>query len=67
MMEQQNAAVQILTHLGVYSMMLGSKVTFRGATAPRSMRKGEDGLRKPGRYGKGLRNWINRKPSKGRI
>lgn len=30
-------------------------------TAPRTMRKGEDGSRKAGGYGRGLRNMITRK------
>ena len=31
------------------------------ATPHHSMRKGEDGSRKAGGYGKGLRNWITNK------
>lgn len=60
MMGQQNAAMQILAYLNVYGAMLGTRVKYRGATPPKTMRKGEDGMRKPGAYGKGLRNWINR-------
>lgn len=66
-MHHQNAAEQILEHLGVYGAMLGTRVKYRGATPERQMRKGEDGMRKAGRYGKGLRNWCNRKPNTGRI
>jgi len=66
-MEQQNAAQQILAYLNVYNAMLGTRAKFRGATPPKTMRKGEDGRRRPGAYGKGLRNWCNQQPSKGRI
>ena len=66
-MKQQNIACQILAHLNVYSAMLGTRIKYRGPTPERSFRKGEDGQRKPGRYGKGLSNWCNRKPSKGRV
>ena len=66
-MEQQNAAMQILAYLNVYGAMLGTRVKYRGPTPKRTMRKGEDGMRRPGAYGKGLRNWCNRQPSKGRI
>lgn len=59
-MHHQNAAEQILEHLGVYSMMLDTKITYRGATPPRRMRKGEDGQRKAGAYGRGIRNLITR-------
>lgn len=31
---------------------------YRTATPNRQMRRGEDGQRKAGRYGRGLRNWI---------
>lgn len=65
--EVNNEATALMAHLGVYSAMLGSRFKFRGPTPERTMRKGEDGLRKPGRYGKGLRNWMNAKPSKGRV
>lgn len=66
-MEPQNIACQLLAHLGVYGAMLGTRAKYRGATPERSMRKGEDGQRKPGRYAKGLRNWCNNKPYKGRV
>jgi len=60
-MKPETTASKLLAHLGVYSMLLGSKISYRGATPKRTMRKGEDGLRKAGRYGKGLRNWITGK------
>lgn len=66
-MHHQNAAEQILEYLGVYGAMLGTRAKYRGATPKRVMRKGEDGQRKPGGYGKGLRNWCDCKPSKGRV
>lgn len=59
-MAPENAAVQLLTHLGVYGAMLGTRAKYRTATPERRMRKGEDGQRKPGGFGRGLRNWINR-------
>lgn len=65
-MKPMNAAQQILAHLNVYGAMLGTRAKYRGPTPARSMRKGEDGMRKPGRYGKGLRNWCNGKASRGR-
>lgn len=58
-MEPQNAAQQILSLLGVYAAC-GVMRRFRYATPERGMRKGEDGQRKAGGYGKGLRNWANR-------
>ena len=60
-MKPETTASKLLAHLGVYSMLLGTKIVYRGATPERRMRKGEDGQRKPGGYGKGLRNWINSK------
>ena len=61
--EPKNAAQAILAQLGVYKT-LGMKKQYRYATPERAMRKGEDGSRKPGGYGKGLRNWINRENAK---
>jgi len=66
-MEPSNAATRILEYLGVYGAMLGTRAKYRGPTPPRQMRKGEDGQRKAGGYGRGLRNFCNRQPSKGRI
>lgn len=61
-MREQTTAELLLAHIGVYSAMLGTKITYRGATPIKKdrMRKGEDGQRKAGAYGKGLRNWCNR-------
>lgn len=60
-MEPETTASRLLAFLGVYGAMLGTRAKYRGATPQRTMRKGEDGQRKPGDYGRGLRNWINSK------
>lgn len=58
-MEPQTIASQLLAHLGVYGMMLGSKISHRGATPKRKV-MGRNGTKRAGAYGKGLRNWITR-------
>ncbi len=65
-MKTMNEAQHILARLNVYGAMMGTRVKYRGPTPVRSMRKGEDGMRKPDRYGKGLRNWITRKQAQER-
>jgi hypothetical protein len=55
-----NAATQILAALGVYGMLLGDKVSFRGATSKRVVNRTAKG-RTPGGYGRGLTNHFNRK------
>lgn len=70
-----NAAQQIRKALGIEA---GTYTTHsqRNASATKSGpgRRHADGhtnaverVKKPGAYGKGLRNWCNRKPAKGRI
>lgn len=53
-----NAAQQIHAALG-YADPKFPKPSHRYATPERAMRKGEDGMRKPSGYSKGLRNWCN--------
>lgn len=60
-----NVAQQIHFVLGVHNPT-HPQTRYRLATAERHMRKGEDGQRKPGGYGRGLRNWINGKQMKAR-
>lgn len=60
-----NTAQQIHFALGVHNPLVPAN-KYRLATAERYMRKGEDGQRKPGGYGKGLRNWITGKNLKAR-
>lgn len=57
---KQNEACQILAQLGVYSMLLGDKVSFRGATPQRYIRRTSKG-RQPGGYGRGLAKHFARK------
>jgi hypothetical protein len=59
-MTPETTASKLLAHLGVYSMMLGSKIVYRGATPARKV-MGRNGTKRAGAYGKGLRNWINSK------
>lgn len=59
-MEPQTTASQLLAHLNVYGMMLGSKISYRGATPKRKV-MGRNGTKRAGAYGKGLRNWITGK------
>lgn len=70
-----NAAQQIHQALGAGNAA-GYIKTPRNASATKSGpgRRHVDGhttaverVKKPGAYGKGLRNWANRKPAKGRI
>jgi len=62
-----NCAQQILAHVGVYAAQLRRDTGYRLATPPRRMRKGEDGMRKAGGYGRGLTNWRTGKPNRGRV
>lgn len=59
-MKPETTASKLLAHLGVYSMLLGSKIVYRGATPPRKV-MGRNGTKRAGAYGRGLRNWIDSK------
>lgn len=65
-MSEPTVAIRLLKHLGYFSPIV-PKPSHRLGTAQRTMRRGEDGMRKAGGYGRGLRNWLTGKPGKGRV
>lgn len=64
---RMNEAQQLHAALGVHDPKVPKQVHLKGyATPERQMRKGEDGMRKAGGYGKSLRNWCNQQARKSR-
>lgn len=65
-MKEPSVALRLMEHLGCFDPKV-PKPAHRLATAQRHMRRGEDGMRKAGGYGRGLLNWRTNKPTKGRV
>lgn len=71
-----NPAMRIYAQCGLSVAHFGNGTNQRNACATKSGpgRRHEDGdgsrtveQKKAGAYGRGLRNWMNRKPNKGRV